>query len=95
MKVTFRVYTYLKAELGKGEICVELPDVGPISLEELLEEIEKRTGKPFKEKLIIDGKIREGIIFMLNGKNLISHGTEEIVLHDGDVVSILPPGSGG
>ncbi|HOP33204.1 MAG TPA: MoaD/ThiS family protein [Candidatus Hydrothermia bacterium] len=95
MKVTLRVYTYLKAELGKGEICIEIPDSDSISLGRLLEEVQKSTGKDIKEKIIKDNKIRDGIILMLNGKNLLTFESGEVLFHDGDVVSVLPPGSGG
>ncbi|HOK23706.1 MAG TPA: MoaD/ThiS family protein [Candidatus Hydrothermia bacterium] len=95
MKVTLRVYTYLKAELGKGEICIEIPDSDSISLGRLLEEVQKSTGKDIKEKIIKDNKIRDGIILMLNGKNLLTFESGEVLFHDGDVISVLPPGSGG
>jgi len=95
MKVTLRVYTYLKAELGKGEICIEIPDSDSISLGKLLEEVQKSTGKDIKEKIIKDNKIRDGIILMLNGKNLLTFESGEVLFHDGDVISVLPPGSGG
>jgi molybdopterin converting factor small subunit len=95
MKVIFKVYTYLKAELGAGEICLEFPGKEVVSLEDVLNEVEKLTSKKIKDKILKNGKIKEGLIFVLNGKSVIPENASQVLLKDGDVISILPPGSGG
>lgn len=96
MRVTFKVYTYLKAELGTGEIVVEVPEKDELSLKDLIQEVQRITGKNVENRLLSEGKIREGIVFIINGKSIVSDlPAQEIILHDGDVISILPPGSGG
>ncbi len=95
MKVTFKVYTYLKAEIGRGELIIDIPDRDSAKLDELFDLINSLVGKNIKEKLIKDGKIREGIILVLSGKVIPPVNAEEIIVKDGDTLSLLPPGSGG
>ncbi|MDI6851439.1 MAG: MoaD/ThiS family protein [bacterium] len=95
MKVIFKVYTYLKAELGAGELHLDFPGREEVSLDEVLNEVEKVTSKKIRDKVLKDGRIKEGLIFVLNGKSVVPENVSQVFLKDGDVISILPPGSGG
>ncbi|MGB9825019.1 MAG: MoaD/ThiS family protein [Candidatus Hydrothermia bacterium] len=95
MRVTFKFYTYLKAIVGDSEISVDIKNVERANLVEVIEEVENMTGRKIKEKLLKNDAVREGIIFMINGKVISESKPSEIWIHDGDVISILPPGSGG
>lgn len=95
MRVTFKFYTYLKALMGTGELSIEIAGKEKETLLGIIEEIQKRTGKDIRSKLLKDDAFREGIVFVLNGKVVASTKPSEVWLFDGDVISILPPGSGG
>ncbi len=95
MRVTFKVYTYLKAEISKGELVVNIPEKDSARLDELFDQVSSLVGRNIKEKLIKDGKLREGIILVINGKVIPPVNAEEIIVKDGDTLSLLPPGSGG
>lgn len=95
MRVTFKLYTYLKALMGTGELTIEIPGKNTENLLGIIEEVQRSTGKDIKSKLLKDDALREGIVFVINGKVVTSNKPSEVWLCDGDVISILPPGSGG
>lgn len=95
MRVTFKFYTYLKALMGTGEMNIEIVGKTKENLLGIIEEIQRNTGKDLKSKLLKDDSLREGIVFVINGKVMTSEKPSEVWLYDGDVISILPPGSGG
>jgi molybdopterin synthase sulfur carrier subunit len=62
----------------------------------LIENASKILGKSFFEEVYDknQGKVKENIIFMINGRNIKDLG-EKVRIKDNDVIAIFPPIAGG
>ncbi|MCD6132359.1 MAG: MoaD/ThiS family protein [Candidatus Hydrothermae bacterium] len=102
MKIKVKFFTLLKLYLGIGEYEVEL-DNNSITVNQLLDILEEKIGKKFTFKLREGGKLKKGVIILVNGKNVILVNGKNVfhingintIIKDGDVISMFPPGGGG
>ncbi len=90
MSVKVRIPTPLqKLTNGKHEIESKAK-----TIQELIDMLEK-TFPGMKDRLTDGGKIRRFINVYVNDEDIRFMNKEETVLHDGDVVSIIPAIAGG
>ncbi len=93
-KVTIKLFATLREKYGKVEVTVECDG----SIRGAILEASKILGKEFYlEVFTKKGNFREDRIINVNGRNvkdLMKKG-EQIVLDDGDRISIFPPLAGG
>jgi len=94
MRVKVKFFTLLKLYLGIGEYELEL-DKDSITLNQLLDILEEKIGKKFTFKLREGGKLKKGVIILVNGKNVFHLNGIDTIIKDGDVISMFPPGGGG
>ena len=76
---------------GIREEIIEIPNKETIKLKELIDHLAKRHGSEIR-KYIIEGFGEDlSVLILVNGV----HADYEATIRDGDIVSILPPASGG
>jgi molybdopterin converting factor small subunit len=94
MSVVVELFGILAREVGTKEVVVEIED--SISVEQLLEDLTKRLGDKFTNKLI-DKSTKKFVplLLMINGKDAPWEVTRTRTLVSGDRVTILPPIAGG
>lgn len=95
MKVKVKLFTTLRELAGSSEIEIKVSDDGTIR--DLIEKVASSLGEEaFNYLYCRDGRmIDPSIRFLVNGidvQNLIGF---ETMLHEGDVVAIIPPIGGG
>jgi len=90
IKVKF--YTMLRLIIKKRSVKIEAND---INVNDFLILCEKEIKVRFTHKLLKDGKLIDGTIILINGKNIHHIDKEKSIIHDGDLVELFPPGGGG
>ncbi len=95
MQVKVKFFTLLRLELGISELNIQIPDKDKIRLKDLLYELEKRTPKPFLRKLLDEKGLKQGVIILKNGKNVLELQGLDTWIEDQDELSLFPPGGGG
>ncbi len=89
INVTIKFYSYIKFETGLDTIQISLPE--NTTLQNLLEELEKKYGDSLMKYLIHQGKKKPIALFIIENQMCeISH-----LLHDGDVIKAMPTIAGG
>jgi len=94
VKIKVKFFTLLKLYLHIGEYDVEV-DNNSITVNQLLDILEEKIGKKFTFKLREGGKLKKGVIILVNGKNVFHINGINTIIKDGDVISMFPPGGGG
>lgn len=90
--ITVKFFTTLRIYLGINKLTC--PYVSTV--EELLEECQKRVSKPFLSKLLdSSGTLITGAIILVNGQNIHHLRGLETELTDKDEIALFPPGGGG
>lgn len=92
IKVKIKFFADLKALTKKSSIEVTLS--GPVTLRELLREASSQVNLDLEGKLIKDGKIKDGFMVLINGRNAIYLNGAETIVESGEV-AIFPPAGGG
>jgi len=86
LRITVRVYTFLREKLGWKEKEFEIPDGARLAdLVKLVEELRSALG---------DNPL-QGFHILVNGINVALKQGLETPLKDSDVVDIFPPAAGG
>ncbi|MFX1329154.1 MAG: MoaD/ThiS family protein [Promethearchaeota archaeon] len=84
----------LADKFGKEELIFNLDHV--ITLNDLLNELNSKLGREFKETIIVsEGKLNKYIILGLNGKSIDIFDGLDTLIKDGDELSFLPAIAGG
>lgn len=84
----------LADKFGKEEFTFKLDHV--ITLKDLLNELNSKLGREFKETIIAsEGKLNKYIILGLNGKSIGKFNGLDTIIKDGDELSFLPAIAGG
>ncbi|WP_290596979.1 MULTISPECIES: ubiquitin-like small modifier protein 1 [unclassified Archaeoglobus] len=86
-RVKVKLFANFREAAGVKEIDIDVDRVADV-LEKLGEEFPK-----LRELFYEEGRLREYVNIMVNGRNL--RGNVDYRLQDGDVVAIFPPVSGG
>lgn len=74
----------------QSEIEMESPDVSS-----LICDLVARYGNEFANELLIDGKLKETVLFLVNGRLIKAKQVNEIHLKNEDNITILPMTAGG
>ncbi len=91
-RVVVRFFAWLREEIGVSEIVLD----GLGSLADLLSGIRKSLGSRSGAIFEDDGSLRNNVIIAINNRIVSSEGSfEKISLRDGDIIDIMPLGSGG
>ena len=91
-KITVRMYTILKENLGTGSVNITVKDAG-----QALDKLKKRFGRPFVDTLYEDDgkKIKGYYILLLNSEFVDRKNPSRHKLKNGDTLHIFPPIAGG
>ncbi|MFH2071139.1 MAG: MoaD/ThiS family protein [Elusimicrobiota bacterium] len=91
-KITVRMYTILKENVGTGSVNLAVKNAG-----EALEKLKERFGGQFVDTLYEDDgkKIKGYFILLLNGKVVDRVNPSRHKLKNGDTLHIFPPIAGG
>jgi molybdopterin synthase sulfur carrier subunit len=96
--ITVKFFTTLRLYLRLHEIQLELtnaPTIGDL-LVKIEESVLRKTSLRFMEKLLDEpGSVKMGTMILINGRNILDSDGLETLVHDGDTVSLFPPGGGG
>ena len=91
--ITVKFYSLLRVILKVSELGVRR-EAGTVR--ELLRLAQKQVKKRFLPKLIgKDGTLRQGVIILVNGKNILHLDNLATPVKAGDEVALFPPGGGG
>ena len=93
--ISVRTFAALREALGADKIVFEVEEGGsPI---DVVRRLAENYGDDVKSLLIDDkyNKVRTQVLIFLNGKSVEHSKLSTIKLTDGDVLSIIPPVSGG
>ncbi len=66
-----------------------------ISVRDMIEELGKKYGEEFKNRLLEDGQLRRFVNVYVNGEDIRHLNGLDTIVKKGDEVSILPAVSGG
>jgi molybdopterin synthase sulfur carrier subunit len=90
-KITVRMYTILKEQVGCGKVDLEGSNVA-----EVLDKMKEMFGERFMRTLYEEnGKVKGYYILLLNGKVVDHKKLKTYKLKDGDTLHIFPPIAGG
>lgn len=94
LKVRVKYFTFLRELVGRKEEEYEF-ETEP-TVEKLIKIIAEKYGKEAKEYLFEkDGKLKENLSFLVNGKSIVSLNGPKTKLKNGDILAIIPPVGGG
>lgn len=88
MLVTFHATIREAAGISRAEMEAE-------TVHELLLRLRERYGDRLFELIIRDNEIREDVVILVNGRNLLQLAGLETPLNSDDEIAIFPPISGG
>jgi MoaD family protein len=97
LQITVLFFTILREIVNKKEEKIQFPSDGKVTISDVLTDLNSRYGKPFAE-YVFEPKIDEVktfLQFFVNGQSASAKYGLETVLHDGDVLAIVPPVGGG
>ncbi len=94
MKITMQYFTIIRDITKQKEEVVEMP--AGTSVLKILEHLNEKYGNPFK-RIVLSGSKFPGLklLFLINGQNTETLDSLRTILKNGDVLSIVPPLSGG
>ena len=97
MQVSVRFFTSLRELLGKKEETFEFTEGAKVIVDNVLERLKQRYGKPFVEYVYDQktGEMKGFLQLLVNGKSASTLNGMQTELADGDVLAILPPVGGG
>src|SRR5512136_3045747 len=97
VRVSVRFFTSLRELVGKKDETLELPGSEKITLDELLTNLSSKHGKGFAEYIYDEktGEVKKFLQFLINVKSSSSINGFKTELKEGEVLTILPPVSGG
>ena len=89
--VKVRLFATLRKKYGVKELTVKCDG----TLRGAIENASKIIGEGFLKEIYDEnqGKVKENMIIMINGRNI--RDLKEIKIKDGDIIAIFPPLAGG
>lgn len=93
MKITVKYFAALREIVGKKEELLELD--GDLTVENLLEILSNKYGEEFQEYIYDEGRLRENLQFLIDGKSISTAKGIKTRLHDSAQFVIIPPVGGG
>jgi MoaD family protein len=97
LQVSVRFFTSLREILGKKEETLDFTEGEKVTVDNVLEKLKQRYGKPFVEYVydLKTGEMKGFLQLLVNGKSASTLNGLKTELADGDVLAILPPVGGG
>jgi sulfur-carrier protein len=92
MRVRIEVSFSFKHDLPR-DLIVDVPEGASVFV--ALETLANRFPQVRERLFTPDGRVRRHINALVNGKNVVSQGGYETILHDADRLTLLPPVGGG
>jgi len=89
-RVSVKMFATVREAAGTPSAQLEAVDV-----EDLLQKLRKSFGPRFASLLKEADSDPEGLVMLLNGRNVSRSRTRPVKLTDGDEIAIFPPVSGG
>jgi MoaD family protein len=89
-RVNVKMFATVRESAGVSECSVDASDI-----DDLLSVLSGLLGQEFSEVVARARKDPDGLVVLLNGRNVRPGSESEVRLADGDEVSIFPPVSGG
>lgn len=96
MRLSIRFFTTLREIVNKKEETLSFTE-NQVTIDTVLGKLSKQYGKVFVA-YVFDagtGNVKSFLQFLVNGKSAATGEGLKTVLHDGDVLAILPPVGGG
>ena len=93
MKISFKSFGPVRRLLKEKVIDVEVPDDSTVR--QVITRVIEMGGEELRKLIMHDDDISGNLIVMLNKKDVETLGGIDIVVHDGDEVTILPHVQGG
>ncbi len=91
--IKIKFYSLLKLYFGLSEVDVFGNN---LSVFEVLKKSEKKVDKKFLFKLVDENEaIKDGVIILVNGENILHSEKLKTIIKDNDTLDIFPPGGGG
>ncbi len=92
--IKVKLFATLRLSLGVSSVDIEVN--GPKTVEEVLRICSEKLGRNISEKLLEEpGKLLQGSMILVNGKNILHEEDLNTKVFPGDVISLFPPLSGG
>ncbi len=93
MSIIVRFFTTLRILLHTNQVTIPATE---ITVKELLQKSEAQVSKRFLHKLLTpDGQLIQGVMILVNGRNILHLEGLNTVVKGGDIVALFPPGGGG
>lgn len=93
MKVRFKSFGSVRRLLKEKVIDVEVPNYSTVR--QVVNRVVELGGEELRNLIMHDDDISGNLIVMLNKKDVETLGGIDIIVHDGDEVTILPHVQGG
>jgi molybdopterin converting factor small subunit len=96
--ITVKFFTTLRLYLKIHEIQLEIKEASNVGdiMPKIADIVYEKTSMRFMEKLLDeDSAIKVGTILLVNGLNVLDGLGLDTIVHDGDILSLFPPGGGG
>ncbi|MEM2009940.1 MAG: MoaD/ThiS family protein [Thermosphaera sp.] len=95
MQIRIRVYGMLKELVGREELTVSL-DSERIILISVIEKVLEQYPQLGEFIELVDDDVRvRGVSILLNGRHVMFLGGSKAVIHNNDVLDLIPPMRGG
>lgn len=92
--VTVKFFALLREIVGEWRVELPLPEGATVG--EALKVLAERYGGRFRDYIYDgEGRVRDHLIFLINGESIRALRGFETVLREGDTLVILPPVGGG
>lgn len=97
MQVSIRFFTSLREIVNKKEDTLKFSGNQKVTIDIVLNTLSKQYGKAFVDYVFdsATGNVKGFLQFLVNGNSTSTGEGLNTVLHDGDVLAILPPVGGG
>ena len=93
MTIEVKFFSLLRLELKEAGTSYQLDN--EITVQELIELLDREYDGLFSDKLIEASQIKTGTIILVDGDNVIHLNGLDTVIKDGATISIFPPSGGG
>ncbi|MEQ9409449.1 MAG: MoaD/ThiS family protein [Fuerstiella sp.] len=94
MKVTIQFEAQLRQAAGVSAKDLELPDGS--SINDALRQAADSAAAELRSRLLTDsGELQSALLIFVNEQPVAAASVSEHLLHDGDILLLLPPISGG
>lgn len=93
MNVTVRLFAMYRDDVGTKSLSVAVPDGSTVR--ETLQTLEASYPELSQRLLTANGETKPAVTILVNGRLIAHEGSLDTVLEDDDVLSIMPPVTGG